>query len=151
MGRAGPRRDPATGPTARDDHPPHRVRHQLLSHATDFMARDPAPAPFARNGLYRTRSGDRRYRTRRSSRVRRCPEMSGYARLCPVMPGRWSVIPGDVSLPGLSGDCFTGCERPNYKVGSDASLHPHVQEPLHDVKDLLYMQTYFRIVERPSV
>ena len=60
-------------------------------------------------------------------------------------------MPDDVSLPGLSGDRFTGCERPNYKVGSDASLHPHVQEPLHDVKDLLYMQTYFRIVERPSV
>ena len=24
-----------------------------------------------------------------------------------------SIIPDDVSLPGLSGDRFTGCERPN--------------------------------------
>ncbi len=62
-----------------------------------------------------------------------------------------SIIPDDVSLPGLSGDRFTGCERPNYKVGSDASLHPHVQKPFYDAKDLLYTETYFRIVERLPV
>ena len=66
-------RDPATGPTAHDDHPPrrvrrrarwHAIRHRLLSHATDVTARDPAPAPFARDRLYRTRSGTSSFRTR---------------------------------------------------------------------------------------
>ena len=33
-----------TRPTLR-----HEIRHRLFSHATDFTARDPAPAPFARD------------------------------------------------------------------------------------------------------
>jgi len=39
--------------------------------------------------------------------------MPGYARICPDMPGRCSVIPGDVWLTRLSGNRITGCERPN--------------------------------------
>ena len=61
----------------------HAIRHRLLSHATDFMARDPAPAPFARDRLYGTRSGDRYYRTRRPFFVRRCLAV----RICPDMSG----------------------------------------------------------------
>ena len=57
-------RDPATGLTAYDDHPRRRVRHRLLSHAPDFMARDPAPAPFACARLYGTRSGTGSFRMR---------------------------------------------------------------------------------------
>jgi len=38
------------------------------------------------------------------------PEMPGNAR---NKFGISSIIPDDVSLPGLSGDRFTGCERPN--------------------------------------
>ena len=57
-------RDPALGDTAHDDHPRRRVRHRLLSHATDFTAHDPAPVSFARDRLYGTRSGTRQYRTR---------------------------------------------------------------------------------------
>ena len=103
-----------TIPHATIIHSQRRARRRTIRHAT------PIPHVVPSDGRYGTRRarrdgvpGDRRYGTRRSSRVRRCPEMPGYARLCPVMPGRCSVIPGDVSLPGLSGDCFTGCERPN--------------------------------------
>ena len=90
-------RDPATGRTARDDHPRRRVRRRAIPHATGH-----------------TGWCDRQ-RTIRHATSLSCPEMPGnarnrtmfgYARICPVMPD-------DVSLPGPSGDCFTGCERPN--------------------------------------
>ena len=85
-----PAHDPATGPPARDAHPHRRIRRRTIRHATPI--RDAV-------------SGDGRYGTRRSfpmpcpttgdtardsSRVRRCPDMPGYARnvfgIYPVMP-----------------------------------------------------------------
>ena len=97
-GRAGPRRDPATDPTARDPAPApfardrrygtrsgtgsfrprptlwHAIRHRLFSHATDFMARDPAPDTTARDDPFL--SDD----VWLSGYVRFCPDMSGYVR-----------------------------------------------------------------------
>ena len=89
-------RDPATDRTARDDHSPRQVRRRALPHATrrhratGDSARDPATGDTARDEPDHTRSGDGpfpprrairdgvtgngRYGTRRSSRVRKCPE-----------------------------------------------------------------------------
>ena len=88
-GRNRTRRDPATDRTARDAHSPRHVRRRALPHATSHRGCDPATDDSARDGPDRARSGEGRYGTRRSSRVRRCPVMPGYARnmfgRCPMM------------------------------------------------------------------
>ena len=120
--RAGTRRD-----VIRRRAIPHTIRHRAIGHATSSMdairrrtIRHAMPIPDAV-------PGDRPYRTRRSffyPTMSGCPDMPGHARICPDMPGRCPeyarTMPGrcpdrpdDVSLPGLSGDCVTGSERPN--------------------------------------
>ena len=42
-----------------------------------------------------------------------CPDMPGYARNMPGYARIYPDMPDAVSLPELSGDCCTGCERPN--------------------------------------
>ena len=116
--RYGTRRPfPTPSGIARDTPSRRRARHRAIPHATSLIARDQATGHSRSDGHDGMRSGDGRYGTRRSSRVRRCPEMPGIG---PEMPGNArnmfgisSIIPDDVSLPGLSGDRFTGCERPN--------------------------------------
>ena len=81
---------------------PHAIRHRLLSPATGHTGRC-----------------DRR-RTIRDAMIISCPTMPGNVRKCPEMSGNVRKCPDDGRLvptmsdePGLSGNRFTGCERPN--------------------------------------
>ena len=129
--RHGTRCHRATGRTARDPAP-------AIPHTTTIFPPCPATGHSRRAGPYGTRSGDGSFPPRRAipHAIRRWaipaapgrtahdpatgyparddPLVSGYAR---TMPGRCPddarTMPDDVSRPGLSGDCCTGCERPN--------------------------------------
>ena len=90
-------RDPATDDTARDDLPSCRVRREVIRHAMTLPPRRARRRTIPqRQAIQDGVTGDGRYGTRRPSRVRIYPDISGNARKCPEMPERWSVIPDDV-------------------------------------------------------
>ena len=136
-GRDTTRRDPATSHTGRDPAPDDTARDETSSRDGRYRTRSgdgpyrtrrpssppcPATGHSRRDGPNGMRSGDGRYRTRHalSHAIRRrtiryamiisYPNMPGNARKC---PDDVRTMPDDVSLPGLSGTCFMGCERPN--------------------------------------
>jgi len=136
-GRAGPRRDPATDPTARDPAPApfardrrygtrsgtgsfrprptvrHAIRHRLFSPATDGTARDPAPAPFARDRPSGTRSGTGSFRTRPTlwHVIRHQTRPHATTLFCPTMSG-CPDMSGSVRIcPVMSGLFGIVCRR----------------------------------------
>ena len=90
----------------------HAIRHRLLSHATDFTARDPATDDTAHDDPLV------------SDDARKCPVMPGYARLCPddgrLFPvmSRCRVCPAtalrDASGPTIRVRCAAGGHGERY-------------------------------------